>query len=99
MEEELKKVAGRMVWWMGGSVVGRIDPRDLGGGGACLDLGVLGLRTPAAKIPLLLRGPFLHTPGDSPFQGELLSRYFWEDFFSSFILAFIVDIPRTVKQD
>jgi hypothetical protein len=30
--------------------------------------------------------------------GELFC-YFWEYFYASFILAFIVDITRTVKQD
>lgn len=37
--------------------------------------------------------------GDSCVWGAQISRDFWEYLYPSFILAFIVDIPRTVKQD
>lgn len=74
-------------------VPGRDGNRDLPGHG------VLGLDTPMAQIPCSSEAPSSAALGDSCVWGGRLSCSFWEYLHPSFILAFIVDIPRTVKRD
>lgn len=52
---------------------------------------------PPAPGPVAPR-PLPPHPG-SHASGRLLSRDFWERLYSSFILALLVDTPRTVRQD
>lgn len=57
------------------------------------------LGTPTAPNPCSSEAPSSAPLWDLCIWGGWLSRYFWEYLHPSLILAFIVDIPRTVKQD